>query len=86
MKQFDYTIMDALGIHARPAGQITKMAKGFSGTVVTITKGTKTVKASQLMGLMGMAVKKGDTVTVAVEGDNEDEVFATVKEFFENNL
>lgn len=86
MKQFDYTIKDALGIHARPAGMVAKMAKGFGDTIVTVTKGSKTVKASQLMALMGMAVKQGDTVTIAVDGPNEEEVFATVKEFFEKNL
>lgn len=86
MKQFEYTIIDALGIHARPAGQIAKMAKGFGDTVVTVTKGEKTVKAAQLMALMGMGVKKGDTVTVSVEGTNEEEAFTAVKEFFEKNL
>ncbi len=86
MKEFNYTIVDELGIHARPAGQVAKLAKGFKGTVVTITKGGKTVKASQLMNLMGLGVKKGDTVMVSVEGDDEDTAFAAVKEFFEKNL
>lgn len=86
MKQFEYTIKDALGIHARPAGMAAKMAKGFGDTVVTVTKGSKTVKASQLMALMGMAVKQGDTVTIAVDGPKEEEAFAAVKEFFEKNL
>ena len=86
MKQFEYTIVDALGIHARPAGQIAKMAKGFGGTVVTITKGSKTVKAAQLMALMGLGVKKGDTVTISLEGPDEENAFAVVKEFFEKNL
>ena len=86
MKQFDYTIKDALGIHARPAGMVAKMAKGFGDTIVTVTKGSKTVKASQLMALMGMAVKQGHTATIAVDGPKEEEVFATVKGFFEKNL
>ena len=30
MKEFDYTIQDALGIHARPAGQLVKVVKGFA--------------------------------------------------------
>ena len=38
MKQFDYTITDALGIHARPAGLLAKEAKQFQ-SVCTITKG-----------------------------------------------
>ena len=49
MKQFEYTINDPLGIHARPAGMLVKEAKAFADTVVTITKNGTTVKAGQLM-------------------------------------
>ena len=27
MKEFEYTVQDQLGIHARPAGQIAKLAR-----------------------------------------------------------
>lgn len=37
MKQFDYTITDPLGIHARPAGLLAKEAKKFA-SACTITK------------------------------------------------
>ena len=40
MKEFDYTIKDAVGIHARPAGQLVKLVKGLDSTV-TISKGDK---------------------------------------------
>ena len=56
MKRFDYTITDALGIHARPAGLLTKEAKQFQ-SVCTITKGDVTKKLTQLMMLMSMGVK-----------------------------
>ena len=49
MKQFEYTINDPLGIHARPAGMLVKEAKAFADTVVTITKNGTTAKAGQLM-------------------------------------
>ena len=68
MKEFTYTIEDELGIHARPAGLLSKLAKSFPDTLVTVTKGDKTVKASQLMKLMNMGIKRGDEVTVAAEG------------------
>lgn len=86
MKQFEYTIKDSMGIHARPAGMLAKQAKAFGDTVVTVTKGDKTVKASQLMKLMGLGVKQGETVTVAAEGPTEEEAIAAMKEFFEENL
>lgn len=86
MKEFTYTIKDPLGIHARPAGQLAKLAKSFPGTTATLTKGEKTVKLSQLMMLMGLAVKKDTEVTVKVEGEAEDEACKALKDFFEQNL
>ena len=86
MKEFTYTITDPLGIHARPAGLLAKTAKSYGGTAVTVTKGGSTVKASQLMKLMGLAVKQGDEVTVAADGPAEDEAIAAMQKFFEENL
>ena len=82
MKQFTYTIKDALGIHARPAGILVKEIKNYVGTTVTVTKGDKSVNALKLMALMGMGIKQGDTVTVSIEGENEEEVAAKIEEFF----
>ena len=86
MKQFTYTIKDPLGIHARPAGQLAKLAKSFTDTTATITKGEKTVKLSQLMMLMGLAIKKDTEVTVTVEGGDEEKAYNELKAFFEANL
>ena len=86
MKQFEYTIHDPLGIHARPAGMLVKEAKAFAETVVTITKNGTTVKATQLMKLMSLGVKKGDVVTVAAEGADEDAAIIAISNFFQNNL
>ncbi len=86
MKEFKYTITDPLGIHARPAGLLAKTAKSFGDTVVTVTKDGSTVKASQLMKLMGLGVKQGYEVTVAAEGPAEEEAIAAMRKFFEENL
>ena len=39
MKQFQYTIKDELGVHARPAGLLVKLAKQYTSaiTIETIT-------------------------------------------------
>lgn len=85
MKTFEYTIKDELGIHARPAGLLVKEAKKFESEC-TITKDGKTKKLTQLMMLMSLGVKQGDTVTVTVEGADEDTAVESLKAFFENNL
>ena len=85
MKTFEYTIKDERGVHGRPAGLLVKEAKKFESEC-TITKDGKTKKLTQLMMLMSLGVKQGDTVTVSAEGADEDAAVASLKEFFENNL
>lgn len=86
MKTFSYTIKDEIGIHARPAGNLAKLAKGFEGTKVTIEKGGKSVDVTKLMMLMGLGVKCGDTVNLTIEGPQEDECADAILAFLENNL
>lgn len=85
MQTFDYTIKDELGIHARPAGLLVKEAKKFASEC-TITKDGNTKKLTQLMMLMSLGVKNGDTVTICAQGEDEDTAIAALKEFFEANL
>ena len=85
MKTFEYTIKDELGIHARPAGMLAKESKKYESKV-TVNKDGKSVEATKLMALMGLAVKCGDTVKVEVSGADEETAFEAMKQFFENNV
>ena len=85
MKSATYTITNKMGIHARPAGLLVKEAKKYESEC-TITKDGKTKKLTQLMMLMSLGVKQGETVTVTAEGADEDAAIAGLKEFFEANL
>ena len=85
MKTFEYTIKDELGIHARPAGLLVKEAKKYESEC-TITKDGKTKKLTQLMMLMSLGVKQGETVTVTAEGADEDTAIEGLKAYFEANL
>lgn len=85
MKTFDYVIQDNDGIHARPAGELTKLCKTFS-SLIQISKDDKTVKATKILGIMSLGATKGSTVTLSFEGDDEEEACAAVKDFLEKNL
>lgn len=85
MVTFSYTITDEVGIHARPAGLLVKEAKNYPETV-TLSCNGKSADTKRLMALLALGVKKGDTVTVEVEGENETETAAKLEEFFKANL
>ena len=55
-------------------------------STVTIVKGDKSVDATRLMALMGMGIKCGDTVTVRIEGADEDTAAPALEKFFNENL
>lgn len=86
MLQFTHLVKDPVGIHAGPAGRISRKAKEFAGTVITIDKEGRSVQVSKLMLLMGLGVKGGDTITVTVEGGDEEKAAAEFKEFLEKEL
>lgn len=85
MKTFTYTIQDEVGIHARPAGLLAKKAKEFQ-SAITLEKDGKSVNLTKLMAVMGMGVKHGDTVTVSIDGTDEETAFAELQTFFRQNL
>jgi len=85
MKEFTYTIQDAVGIHARPAGMLSKEAKKYKSTI-TIDKDGNPVNALKLMALMKMGVKCGETVTVRIEGEDEAVAAEAMEAFFKANL
>lgn len=85
MKKFNYIIKDQLGIHARPAGLLVKVAANYSSSI-TIQKGEKNVDAKRLFALMSLGVKNADTITVTIEGEDEEAAYESMLHFMEDNL
>ena len=84
-KEVQYTVKDACGIHARPAGLLVKTVKGLSSTA-TLEKDGKSCDMRKLMALMGMGVKQGETITIKVEGDDEEAAAAAIQKFLTENV
>ena len=56
MRTFEYTITDNEGIHARPAGELVKVAKQYNSTVL-IGRDGRMVDCKKIFGIMGLGVK-----------------------------
>ena len=85
MKCFEYIVKEELGLHARPAGLLVKEAKKIHSRI-TIQKEGRQVLATQLMKLLQLNVKKGDTIIVTVEGDDEENAAVQIENFIKENL
>ena len=85
MQKFAFTITDPEGFHARPAGMFVKEAKKYPCTV-TVEKGNKRADARKMFGLMGLGIKGGSSITVNVEGADEEATAAAMEAFLKETL
>lgn len=85
MKEVKYIIKDELGIHARPAGQLVKLVSGYESEV-KVGRPDKMVDAKRIIGVMGLAMKQGDELTMTFDGPDEEAAAAAAEAFLNENL
>ena len=85
MKTFQYTIKEELGMHARVAGVVLQLVKEFRSSIVIANKGNQG-DLKKLLSVIDLDIQYGDTVTVTVEGSDEDVAAEEMLAFFEENL
>ena len=84
MKTAQTTILSPGGMHARPAGELAKLARSFAPTKIQISDSVKTKDASSIMSVMSMGLKQGTLVTVTADGPREQEALDAVVQFISN--
>lgn len=85
MKEFKYIITDSEGIHARPAGELVKLAKTFKASVKLVKDG-KEADCKKIFGVMGLGVKKDNEITLIFEGEDEEAAYDAVTGFVKEQL
>ncbi len=73
------TILNKLGIHARPAAQFVRTASRFQSDV-TVERDDESVDGKSIMGLMMLAVGCGAVINVTVGGPDEAASMAALEE------
>ena len=85
MKEFEYTITDPIGIHARPAGLLVKLLTSLKSDG-KVAKGEKKVNAKSILSLMSLQAKQGEAIKFIVEGEDEDDAAKKIEDFLKENL
>lgn len=87
MKEFEFTIGDPLGIHARPAGTLVQKARDFeSDFTVILKRNGKSASLKRLLAVMGLGAKGGDEITVLVQGKDEDVAARAIERWLVEHL
>lgn len=85
MRQFSYTIQGEHGLHARGAGMLVERARGFASNI-SIEYDRKIENLKRLFSVTCLGVRKGDSITVKADGNDENEAVRELEEFFRENL
>ncbi|SKB92190.1 HPr family phosphocarrier protein [Daejeonella lutea] len=81
----EYTIQSADGLHARPATTLVRLAKKFKSSM-QIKKDDKQIELNSLLNVLGLTLKYGDSISLIIEGHDEQEAAAAVEQFFQEQL
>lgn len=79
------TVLNKLGIHARPAAQFVRTTSQFKADV-TVVKDDESVDGKSIMGLMMLAVGCGADIDVTVDGADEAECMAAIEELMQRKF
>ena len=85
MLEHEIEITNKLGLHARAAAKLVKVAGGFSSSI-EIEKQEQRVNAKSIMSVMMLAASRGNTVKLFVAGDDQTDALASIVELIENKF
>ena len=85
MKEIKYVLKDPLGIHARPAGKMVRLAADYKCDI-KFGPPEKMVNAKRIIGIMSLALKQGAEVKLSFSGEDEEEAAAAIGKFLEGNF
>lgn len=80
MYKVEATVIDSLGLHARPASILNKTCVKFKSKI-KIHFGDKIIEPRSILSIMGAAVTQGSVLTIIAEGEDEVEAAETVAQF-----
>lgn len=85
MIEFQVTVTIEGGLHARPAALLVNHA-AQSQSKVTLNKGEKQADGRSILGIMTLGVTQGDSLSIQVEGSDEENVAASIQQLLVQSL
>ena len=77
----ELTVLNKMGIHARPAAMIVRITNKFKSEVF-VEKDDEQVNGKSIMGLMMLAAGKGSVIKFIATGDDAQEMLTELEALF----
>lgn len=72
MVKKEITVLNATGLHARPASMFVQTAGKFKSKIFVVKDGNS-INAKSIMGIMAGGISQGTTIEIEAEGEDETE-------------
>lgn len=89
MADAELEVTNPSGLHARPAAAFVRASSAFAAdvTVTNLTRdAARSASAKSVLGVMGLAVARGHRIRIVAEGEDADEVIASLTELVSSGL
>ncbi len=78
-------ISNKLGLHARAAAKLVRLASQFEAEI-TIAKNGEGSDCKSILGILSLAAGKGNVVTITLSGSDETEAADAIEELFQRKF
>ena len=88
MKKFRVTVINEVGLHARPAALFVQCACLFQSEIMVrnVTSERDFVDAKSILGVLVLCVKKDHVIEIKVSGEDELDATETLKVLIESDF
>jgi phosphocarrier protein len=86
MKTITLTVVNPIGLHARPASMLAKLSNKFDCAITVYKNGDCDAihEPKNIISIIAMGAMKGDRLTFSMDGVDEAEAITAIQEFIEN--
>lgn len=79
------TIVNRLGLHARPAARLVTVAGQFKAELY-LTKGDLRINGKSIMGVMMLAAEQGSELLLEMDGPDEEQAMEAIVRVIESGF
>jgi phosphocarrier protein HPr len=80
------TIMNKVGLHARPAALFVQTAARYKDTRVEVLKDGGARDAKSILNVLALGVRQGTTIVVRAEGPHESDAIAALTDLVDRDF
>ena len=77
MTEAEVSLVNKLGLHARPSAKVSQLASSFKCDV-WLTRGSRKINAKSIMGVMMLAAGLGAEIEIECDGADEQQAMEAI--------